>query len=161
MLRLTKQTDYAIVLMCRLATVDDGAVQNARDLATAAHLPLPTVSKILKVLARAGLLRSQRGAKGGYGLARPIREIIEALEGRIAITECLDPAGGCGIECSCPVKGNWERINDAVRDALGGIPLAEMTPEVSFPERPAAVPPRPHNQTENRKHAPDGAEASR
>ncbi len=154
MLRLTKQTDYAIVLMCRLAaSADVGGVQNARDLAGAVQLPLPTVSKILKLLARAELLFSQRGVKGGYSLARPateiaIRDIIEALEGPIAITECLDDAGGCGIECSCPVKGNWGRINDAVRDALGGIPLAEMTQDFSFPE------PSPAPQTTHGKSTP-------
>lgn len=132
MLRITKQTDYAIVLMTRLAGRRDD-VQNARDLARVVNLPLPTVSKILKAMARADLVVSHRGVKGGYTLAKEPREItvadlVEALEGPIAITECLDEVNSdCEIECSCPTRTNWQRVNSAVRDALAGIPLSEMT----------------------------------
>ena len=138
MLRITKQTDYSIVLMTRFAADEPRAVHNARDLARSAGLPLPTVSKILKALARAGLLTSHRGVKGGYGLARPpsqisVDEVIEALEGPIAITECLDQNSvpeHCGIRGACPVQANWEKINDAVKSALSGIPLSEMVAPV-------------------------------
>jgi FeS assembly SUF system regulator len=139
MLRLTRQCDYGIVLMTHFAGDVNETVQNARDLARCVNLPLPTVSKILKALARAGLLVSHRGVKGGYGLARrpseiTVDEIIEALEGPIALTECLDGgADECGIEFSCPVRTNWQRINSAVRDALRGIPLSEMAATVTFP----------------------------
>jgi FeS assembly SUF system regulator len=139
MLRLTRQCDYGIVLMTHFAGASDENVQNARDLARCVNLPLPTVSKILKALARAGLLVSHRGVKGGYCLARgpdriTVSEIIEALEGPIALTECLDGAADeCGIEFSCPVRTNWRRINGAVRDALRGIPLSEMATTVTFP----------------------------
>jgi len=139
MLRLTRQCDYSIVLMTHFAGDQDETVRNARDLAKCVNLPLPTVSKILKALARAGLLVSHRGVKGGYCLARSpdqitIDEIIEALEGPIALTECLDGAADeCGIEISCPVRTNWQRINHAVRDALRGIPLSEMATTVTFP----------------------------
>jgi FeS assembly SUF system regulator len=146
MLRITKQTDYSIVLMTKFAADEPQAVHNARDLAQSAGLPLPTVSKILKALARAGLLVSHRGVKGGYGLARPpseiaVDEVIEALEGPIAITECLheshDQASCCGIQGACPVQANWGRINDAVKTALSGIPLSEMVaPDLQVaPER--------------------------
>lgn len=141
MLRLTRQCDYGIVLMTHFAGDVNETVQNARDLARCVNLPLPTVSKILKALARAGLLVSHRGVKGGYGLARPpgeitVDEIIEALEGPIALTECLDGAADeCGIEFSCPVRTNWQRINGAVRDALRGIPLSEMATTITFPPR--------------------------
>ena len=92
MIRLGRLTDYGIVLMSHLAATDDGP-HNARDLAAQTQLPLPAVSKLLKLLARAGLLTSSRGAKGGYALARPASEItvpqmIEALEGPIALTDC-------------------------------------------------------------------------
>jgi len=136
MLRITKQSDYGIVLMTRFAAAEAGKVHSTRDLAKSANLPLPTASKILKALARAGLLASHRGVKGGYRLARnpaeiSVEEIIRALEGPIAITECLDSAQkDCDIEGTCPVRTNWERINDAVRDALTAIPLSEMA---SFP----------------------------
>ena len=133
MLRITKQTDYAIVLMTQLAGRRDGTVLNARDLAGVVNLPLPTVSKILKAMTRADLVVSHRGVKGGYSLAKDpkditIADMVEALEGPIAITECLDEINSdCDIECTCPTRTNWQRVNNAVRDALAAIPLSEMT----------------------------------
>jgi len=141
MLRITKQSDYGIVLMTFFAADSERTVHNARDLAAMTRLTLPTVSKILKALARADLLVSHRGVKGGYSLARSPREIsaadiIQALEGPIAITECCDGDGcACDIERSCPVRINWHKINDAVRDALYAIPLSEMASKLSFPAR--------------------------
>lgn len=137
MLRITKQSDYGIVLMTLFAGTGEGRVHSTRDLAAGANLPLPTVSKILKALARAGLLRSHRGVKGGYRLARDpahisVEEIIRALEGPIAITECIDDDSMCEIEGTCPVRTNWQRINSAVKDALAAIPLSEMAAQVSF-----------------------------
>ncbi|MHC4549920.1 MAG: SUF system Fe-S cluster assembly regulator [Planctomycetota bacterium] len=138
MLRITKQTDYGIVLMTFLAVGRARKVHNARDLAQDTNLPPPTVSKILKALARADLLISQRGVKGGYSLARDpseisVEEIIAALEGPIAITDCCEEAvRGCDIERSCPVRVNWQRINDAVLVALRGIPLSEMAASFTF-----------------------------
>jgi FeS assembly SUF system regulator len=130
MIRITKQTDYGIVLLTHLAA-DPERQYNAPDLAAEAHLPLPMVSKILKLLARESLLVSHRGVKGGYGLARQpeaisMAEIIAALEGPIAITECISVEGDCSHEPLCPVRSNWRRINQAVRTALEGITLAEM-----------------------------------
>jgi len=134
MLRITKQTDYGILLMTWFAADKARGIHNARDLAEIACLPLPTVSKILKGLARADLLLSHRGVKGGYSLARDpdriqVGEIIHAIEGPIAITECLDDEGpDCNIQRSCPVRANWQRINEAVRDALHAVPLTDMIP---------------------------------
>ena len=130
MIRLTKQTDYGIVLMSRIANY--GALEPARGLALSTHLPLPMVSKILKVLTRAGLLKSHRGAKGGYSLARASRDIsvadlVTALEGPIAITECIeDTPEECSLEAHCGVRRNWQRINSAVRQALQAISLEDM-----------------------------------
>ena len=141
MLRITKQTDYGIVLMTRLAQNGTATeVHNARDLARSTNLPLPTVSKILKALARGGLLESHRGVKGGYCLDRSaeeisVEQIIRALEGPIAITECLDTTTEeCGIERSCPCRANWQRINVAVREALSAIPLSAMNTAIQFPQ---------------------------
>jgi len=130
MIRITKQTDYGIVLLTHMAASPERQF-NAPDLATEAHLPLPMVSKILKLLARDGLLASHRGVKGGYSLARlaeeiSMAEIVTALEGPIAITECVGTEGDCSHESRCPVRGNWQRINEAVRSALEGITLAEL-----------------------------------
>ncbi|MFQ5843359.1 MAG: SUF system Fe-S cluster assembly regulator [Planctomycetota bacterium] len=132
MIRLTRQADYGIVLMTCFAGHPDRALLNARDVAAVTSLPLPTVSKVLKALARGGLLNSHRGVKGGYRLARAPRritvaEIITAVDGPIAVTECLDPgAADCDIEPVCPCRTNWHRINQAVRDALAAIPLSKM-----------------------------------
>lgn len=130
MIRITKQTDYGIVLLTHMAGQPDHQY-NAPDLAAEAHLPLPMASKILKLLAREGVLVSHRGVKGGYSLARHPRaismaEIIAALEGPIAITECIDEEGDCAHERLCPVRSNWHRINEAVLGALQSITLAEM-----------------------------------
>lgn len=132
MIRMTKQADYGIVLMTRLAGEPERQF-SAPELADECQLPQPTVSKILKALTRGELLESHRGVKGGYALARDpeeinVAEIITALEGPIAITECIDDAPGeCCQEPICPVRGNWQRINVAIRMALEQIKLAEMT----------------------------------
>ncbi len=132
MIRMTKQADYGIVLMTRLA----GSLERlftAAEIAIDTQLPQPTVSKILKHLARAGLLESHRGVKGGYSLVRDpetisMAEIISALEGPIAITECIDDSPGeCSREPFCAVRANWQRINRAICEALESITLAEMT----------------------------------
>jgi FeS assembly SUF system regulator len=135
MIRITKLTDYGIVLLSHMA--GEGKPHNARDLAAAAELPEPTVGKLLKALTRGGILVSHRGAKGGYTLSRPSNEItvgqvIAALDGPIAITDCSGgEAARCAHELRCPVRSNWQRINLAIRDSLEGITLADMA-------RPAA-----------------------
>jgi FeS assembly SUF system regulator len=130
MIRLGRLTDYGIVLMAHLAGAGEGP-HAARDLAAETQLPLPAVSKLLKTLAREGLLASSRGAKGGYQLARPATEItvpemIEALEGPIALTDCTLHEGACSQESSCHVRSPWQRINQAVHDALSRIHLADL-----------------------------------
>jgi FeS assembly SUF system regulator len=139
MLRISKMTDYAVVLATHLAAAE--GPHAARDLALQTQIPEPTASKVLKKLARAGVVVSQRGAKGGYALARPpqrigIHEVIEALEGPIAVTECSDETteSFCEYETNCGVRANWQRINLAVQNALSQITLADMavpgTPEL-------------------------------
>lgn len=131
MLRISKMTDYAVVLATHLATVD--RPHAARDLALHSQIPEPTASKVLKKLARAGVVTSHRGAKGGYALARPphrigIDQVIEAIEGPIAVTECSDDTAesSCEYETNCGVRANWQRINMAVQGALSQITLADM-----------------------------------
>ncbi|HVS01440.1 MAG TPA: SUF system Fe-S cluster assembly regulator [Thermoanaerobaculia bacterium] len=131
MLRITKQTDYGIVLLSLMCHHPE-RLFNAPELAAEAGLPLPTVSKILKLLARDGLLASHRGVKGGYSLSRQpeaisVAEVIQSLEGPIAMTECIDDGPGeCVQEGSCPLQANWQVINMAVRQALEGITLLQM-----------------------------------
>ena len=130
MLRVTKLTDYATVLLNVLADDPDG-VCSAAELAERSRLELPTVSKVLKPLAHAGLVESFRGSAGGYRLARPAErisliEIVEAIEGPLGVTECSGEHSTCEIESPCGVRGNWRHINDVVADALRGISLAQM-----------------------------------
>jgi FeS assembly SUF system regulator len=132
MIRITKQTDYGVVLLTHLAQ-EPNRLSTTQELADETQLPLPMASKILKMLAREGVLESHRGAKGGYALARPaqaitVTEIISALEGPIAVTECIDGSpGDCDYTAFCPVRSNWHQINLAIRQALDGITLADMT----------------------------------
>ena len=132
MIRMAKMTDYGFILLARIARGEGQDLNNARALAGATRIPFPMVGKILKALARGGILDSQRGARGGYRLAKLAAEItaadvIRALEGPIAVTACLDDSSDpCQIEALCPTKTNWRRINDAVLGALEGITLSEI-----------------------------------
>ena len=140
MFRLSKLTDYAVVVLIRLAEVD--GVQTSPGVAQATGVPEPTVAKVLKALAAAGLVASQRGARGGYRLLRPlagvaVADVITAIDGPIAMTACVEGSGAsCETSCLCPVRGRWDAVNDAVRDALTAITLADMVP----PPRHFAIP---------------------
>jgi FeS assembly SUF system regulator len=136
MLRMSRITDYGIVLLTHLAAEPSARRYAARELAEATHLPAPVVSKILKVLTREGFLVSHRGIKGGYTLARSpadvaVVQVIDALEGPIALTEC--GVGACEREASCRVRAPWQRINRVVRKSLEDVRLADLvTPPVPF-----------------------------
>lgn len=123
-------TDYAVVVATQLAACD--AAQSVRELGEATGIPQPTVSKVLKSLAKAGVAKATRGARGGYALARGgrqtnVAQVIAAIEGPIAVTECTDEStDACLHEPTCGVRTNWQRINVAVQSALEAISLAEM-----------------------------------
>ena len=147
MLRVTKLTDYATVVLTVLAA-RPGDVLSAAALADTAGLETPTVSNLLKPLAQAGLVTSLRGARGGYRLNRgateiTLIEIVEAMEGPLAMTECSQHDSHCGIADQCGVRANWRLINDVVGDALRGVTLAQMLKPPSSPDdvkrRPIAV----------------------
>jgi FeS assembly SUF system regulator len=129
-LRLSKLTDYAVVVLARLEA--EGGVQTAPGLAVTTGIAEPTVSKVLKTLGHAGLVEGLRGARGGYRLARPLAamplsEVIVAIDGPIALTACVDGASGsCEAEAVCPVRGRWDRVNEAIRSALSDITLADL-----------------------------------
>lgn len=153
MLRVTKFTDYATVVLTVLASSaasEPDSVLSAAGLAERAGLEPPTVAKLLKPLAQAGLVEAFRGASGGYRLARPAHainlcDIVEAMEGPLAMTECSADHGNCGIEDSCGVRANWRRINDVVADALRAVSLAQMlvapapTPSPTAPDYKAGT----------------------
>ncbi|MFT4255506.1 MAG: SUF system Fe-S cluster assembly regulator [Pseudoxanthomonas sp.] len=141
MLRVTKLTDYATVVLTVLAA-RPGDVLSASDLAEQAGLEATTVSKLLKPLAQTGLVEGLRGVHGGYRLNRPadeisLIEIVEAMEGPLAMTECSQADSHCGIAHHCGARANWRLINDVVADALRGVTLQQMLhpPTADAPRR--------------------------
>ena len=133
MLKLSKLTDYAVVVLVRLSCGDGAAgagVQTSPGIALATGVPEPTVAKVLKALAGGGLVASQRGARGGYRLVRtlaeiPVADVIAAIDGPIALTACVE-GGCCEAESFCSMAGRWDPVNAAIRDALSAISLADM-----------------------------------
>lgn len=133
MIRISKLTDYGFVVLSNFMLRNDKPCLNARDISEETHLPLPTVSKLLKILTKNGILSAQRGAKGGYCMIKPpgiisAAEIIEIFEGPIALTECaadLDKET-CLIECSCPTKYQWKHLSHVIRQALHAVKLSEL-----------------------------------
>jgi FeS assembly SUF system regulator len=131
MLRISRLTDYGTMILVHLAG-RSGRVCSASDVAAATHVALPTVQKILKVLARAGLIVSVRGADGGYSLGKPAdsisaADILYVLEGPLAITECSQTDSHCELESLCSVGGAWQKINHSIRVALDDITLADLS----------------------------------
>jgi len=129
-LRISKLTDYGTVVLAHLADRRDESV-SAADVSVATGIAPPTVSKLLKALARADLVQSTRGSLGGYRLARTAdaisaAEIIDALEGPVSITECSSHDSHCDFESVCTVGNAWQRINIAIRRALSDVSLADL-----------------------------------
>ncbi|TAK53847.1 MAG: SUF system Fe-S cluster assembly regulator [Gammaproteobacteria bacterium] len=128
MLRISKLTDYATVI---LASLTAGVLTSAAEIAERTRIGLPTVSKLLKELQHAGLVDSVRGARGGYRLARApalisAADIIDAVEGPVALTECAGDDGHCGIEATCQVGQRWQQVSLAIRSALAALSLDDL-----------------------------------
>ena len=149
MLRISRMTDYGTLVLAHLAA-SRGARASASEIAGATGMGLPTVSKLLKMMAKAGLVTSTRGAHGGYQLSRDARDIsaadiIDALEGPVTITECSADDHHCDLEAVCSVGSAWQRINVAIRRALGDINLEELqrskapVPRFEFAGMPVTV----------------------
>ena len=143
MLKLNRMTDYAVVVLGKMAQYP-GQTQTAAHIAQGTAIPLPTVAKLLKQMAGTTLIRSHRGATGGYSLDRAatevrVSEIVEALEGPIALTACVEGAAThCDVEALCPMQGNWNRVNEAIRAALHNVSLAELIDPANLFAIPAA-----------------------
>ena len=143
-MRLSHLADYAVVLMGAAARHCGAARVNAGSLAAETGVPLPTAQKLVSLLTRAGLMKSARGTGGGICLARPaaaisLTDIIEAIEGPIALTTCVDESRhDCALEGNCRIQPHWGVVNHAVRAALGGVSLASLT-STPFPARPELV----------------------
>ncbi|HUO19747.1 MAG TPA: SUF system Fe-S cluster assembly regulator [Steroidobacteraceae bacterium] len=142
MLRISRLTDYATVLLAALA--GEPGVRTATALADETRIAAPTVSKLLKQLQRAGLVTSTRGLHGGYQLSRPPAQIsaaaiLDALEGPVALTDCAAGHGNCEIEESCRVSRVWQRLNLAIRRALYDVTLAQLAGLEGAPARLPAL----------------------
>ncbi len=138
MLRISKLTDYGTMILVYLAA-QTSEVCSANDVANGTRIALPTVQKLLKVLARGDLVRSLRGAEGGYALSRTpedisAAEIVDVLEGPLSITECSMTDSQCELEDGCPVGDAWQKINRTIRSALDTVTLADLAhPPHEFP----------------------------
>lgn len=145
MIKLGKMTDYAVTLLVQLSREESDIACSAPELALKTGISEPAVSKVLKQLARAGLLESSRGAAGGYKLAQDpaalsVCSVIEAIEGPISIVACVEGLGeGCKAEGQCPAKGRWDPVNAAIRNALQELTLADMA-RGSRGMRPSSAP---------------------
>ncbi|MEX1273361.1 MAG: SUF system Fe-S cluster assembly regulator [Gammaproteobacteria bacterium] len=134
---MSKLTDYGTVVLAQMARTPDKRF-TAPELAELTSVAAPTVAKLLKALGRAGLLDSLRGAHGGYSLARPPErisavDIIDAIEGPVALTECSTGHSNCTIQADCSVGSNWQQINIGIRRALEGVSLAELARPMTIP----------------------------
>lgn len=142
-MRLSNLADYAVITMCQAAThCGDGRV-SAAELASETGLPVPTVQRLVSKLTAAGLLRSVRGAGGGLQLGRPaaainVADIVEAVEGPIGLTACIDN-GECEYETGCSMKPHWPIINDKLRGALAEITLDHLRPTAPTPVKEHAA----------------------
>lgn len=133
MLKLGKLTDYATLVMTELAAGPHSA-RSAQELALRVRVAAPTVAKLLRLLGRAGLVQAARGVHGGYRLAREpsaisVADIVAAVEGPVAVTECAGAGSCCAIEHHCGVRGHWRSINTAIERALASVTLAQMCAE--------------------------------
>jgi FeS assembly SUF system regulator len=142
MFKLGKMTDYATVLMTALASAP-AERRSAQDLADFTHVSAPTVAKLLRQLSTHGLVTAERGQHGGYRLTRApnaitIADVVSAVEGPLALTECsVHDGSGCSIESHCGVRTNWRLINTAIQQALASVTLEDMaTPPRSAPRPP-------------------------
>lgn len=135
MLRIGKMTDYAMLIMSHMAKTP-GVTLSAAALAEVLHLTAPTVSKILKILADADLVTSIRGAEGGYHLSKSAEQItlvdiIAAMEGDLALTECCDMQGLCTIDSLCTLRENWKKVNKMVKSLLSNLTILDMCKPLS------------------------------
>jgi FeS assembly SUF system regulator len=139
MLRISRLTDYGTVILARLASAPQRQL-TAAELAALTHVPPATVRKLLKQLHAHALVESTRGQRGGYRLARPpaqisAAQVLAALEGPVALTECAQHETSCGIEGSCGVGRAWQRVNVAIQNTLQDISLLELAGLAAEPIR--------------------------
>jgi len=130
-MRLSHLADYAVVLMTAAARRPAGARLSATELAAETGVPLPTAQKLMGQLASCGLLSSVRGAGGGFALSKvaaeiSLADIVEAVEGPIAMTACSEGRTDCALDAHCRVKPHMGVVGTAVRGALDAVSLETL-----------------------------------
>jgi Rrf2 family protein len=143
-LQISRKIDYGLRAVIHLAGLPAGKVASLQDLASTLHLPREFLAKILKVLAGRGLVRSSRGAHGGYQLARPAREIsfldvIESVEGPVQLNVCLDHKDRCDVSASCTMYHVWKAGQDRMLDVYKNTTLAELAMPPDLEPEPQRV----------------------
>jgi FeS assembly SUF system regulator len=144
MIKVSRLADYAVVVLATLSAPQEEWM-TASAVSVKTRLPEPTVAKVLKLLAKAELATSLRGAAGGYKAAHTakdisIADIVKAVDGPISLTACVEGSNEpCGYACSCPVKGRWDKVNLAIRTALEEVSLADMISNTASPAQAGAL----------------------
>ena len=147
MIRVSRMADYGVVAMTHIARRADD-LHTAASVAEATGVPLPSATKLLKLLAKHEILASQRGAHGGYMLKRrpadvSVADLIVAIDGPIALADCLQGEdSACGLEGFCSIRNPWQKVSDAIRVALEEVSLAEMIAATAYVPPPGEPPPR-------------------
>lgn len=136
MLKIGKMTDYAVLILTTMAKAPQ-QLMSASHLADSLHLSVPTVSKILKILADSSLVLSQRGAEGGYHLGKPaekitVADVIAAMEGDLTMTECCETTSLCSLGTMCSMQDNWLKINGLIKELLSRLSIIDMTGPISL-----------------------------
>ena len=133
-LQISRKIDYALRAMIHLAGLPSGKIATLQDLSLPLHMPREFLAKILKILTAKGLVRSSRGAHGGYRLARPAREIsflevIEAVEGPVQLNVCLDHKDRCDVSEGCTMYQVWKVGQDRMLEVYRRTSLAQLASE--------------------------------
>lgn len=140
MIKLSRLTDYAIVILVDLSNQKD--ISSAQDIAIRTIIPSPTVSKILKLLSKDSIITSVRGATGGYKLNQPLKElsivsVISAIEGPISLTTCTSHEGeDCNISMLCPLTKGWQYVNDTINNTLSSLSLQDLISKAFIEDTP-------------------------
>ncbi|BDU71254.1 RrF2 family transcriptional regulator [Mesoterricola silvestris] len=112
MLGISRQTDYAVRVVLHLACLEKGAQVSIAEISESRSLPMPFVRRLIKPLVTRGILVSARGSSGGIRLARSagdisLLDVVQAMEGGMALNHCADADKGCPLSGDCPVQSVW------------------------------------------------------
>ncbi len=135
-MQLTRAADYAVRVMIHLATLPEGTIVSKTLLAQQTEAPESFLSKILQMLARAGLIRAQRGVVGGFsllprGAQASLLDVVESIDGPIALNVCLISEASCRRYSGCAVHEVWRQAQSAMLSVLREAKIMEMLPASS------------------------------